>query len=355
VNPGFAVDHLLTAGVNLPGAPYPESAQAPFYERLAERVRRLPGVSSAAVTSIAPFSASWDRVSLDVVGEETHGSDKPEADRSIVGTSYFETLGIPLREGRLFTADDRAGAPGVAIVDEVFARRLAPGRSALGVRLHVPGPVRSIATIVGVVGHVRQYGPEVQSQGQVYFPHAQRPWRWMVLVARTSVDPLSLAGPVRAAVKELDPQLAVFSTLSAEQLLGEHTALRRFTLTLVGAFSGLAVALAVLGLYGVVSYLVALRRRETAIRMALGAQPAAVLRLFLAHGAFLAACGIAAGLAATFALARLVKGLLFDVSAVDPATLAGATALLAATALAASLVPALRATRADAITALRTE
>jgi putative ABC transport system permease protein len=177
----------------------------------------------------------------------------------------------------------------------------------------------------------------------------------MVLVARTSVDPLSLAGPVRAAVKELDPQLAVFSTLSAEQLLGEHTALRRFTLTLVGAFSGLAVALAVLGLYGVVSYLVALRRRETAIRIALGAQPAAVLRLFLAHGAFLAACGIAAGLAATFALARLVKGLLFDVSAVDPATLAGATALLAATALAASLVPALRATRADAITALRTE
>src|SRR5262249_7391049 len=160
----------------------------------------------------------FDRVSLDVVGEETQGADKPEADRSIVGSSYFETLGIPLREGRLFTADDRAGAPGVAIVDEVFARRLGPGKSALGVRVHVPGPVDSVATIVGVVGHVRQYGPEVASQGQVYFPHAQRPWRWMVLVARTSLDPLTLAGPVRAAVKELDPQLAVFSTLSVEQL-----------------------------------------------------------------------------------------------------------------------------------------
>jgi putative ABC transport system permease protein len=356
LDPGVRVENLLTAGVNLPGARYPDAAQAPFYERLVARVMALPGVGSAAVASIAPFSADWDRVTLDVAGNEgARETQKPEADRYFVGAGFFETAGIPLREGRFFGREDRDGAPDVAIVDEVFARRLAPGRSALGVRFRVPGRRDAVAAVVGVVGHVRQYGLEAASQGQVYFPHTQNPWRWMTLLVRTASDPLSLAGAVRAAVKELDPELAVFSVATAEQLLSERSSLRRFTLLLVGTFSAIAIALAVVGLYGVLSYLVAQRRREIAIRIALGARPVDVLALFMRHGAALALCGVAAGLLSTLALSKLVRSLLFHVSAADPATVLGASTLLAATALLACVVPALQATRVDPITALRAE
>jgi putative ABC transport system permease protein len=209
VDPGIRPTGVLTAAVVLPSARYPEESTTPFYERLLERIRALPGVRAAAASSIVPFGTNFDRIGVEVEGRPSGSSDDlAEGDRYIVSPEFFAAMGVPLKQGRGFTGRDRHDAALVAVVDEVFARRTFPGESPIGKRMKLPGR-DSLATIVGVAGHVKHYGLDAASPGQIYMPVAQYPWRYMVLVVRAeeATDPLALVSPARAAVHALDPNL----------------------------------------------------------------------------------------------------------------------------------------------------
>ncbi len=361
VDPGVRAEGVLALSLNLPTAKYPRDALPRTVERLVAAASAVPGVRSAAVTSILPFAAGWDRVGVDVYGRprghENGGAVMLEADRYIVTPAYFRTLGIPLRAGRLLAAADDGGgrSPLVVLVDEVFARRLAPNGSPIGLRVSTgDGEWR---TVVGVVGHVRHYGLEVPSGGQIYLPQAQVPWRWLGLVVRADprVAPASLAPGLRAAVRALDPDQPVFGVTTLDAMLAELGAPRRFVLVLLGAFAGVALLLAGVGLYGVVAYGVARRARELGVRVTLGATPAAIRRAVVGRGVRLALAGAALGTLGALAGGRLLVGALFGVRPADPGVLAGVAALLVAAAALASWVPARRATRVDPAVVLRGE
>jgi putative ABC transport system permease protein len=341
--------------INLPGAKYPQGRQPQFFNALIENVAALPGVSHAAVTSIVPFGGDWDRIVVDVEGRPVErGSDKPEADRYIVSPGYHVTLGIPLKAGRLLQDADRFDQRLVCLVDEVFARRLEPAGSALGLRLRLPGR-DAFATIVGIVGHVKHYGLDAVSGGQIYMSHNQYPWRWMNLVSRTAGDPLGLATPARNAVRALDPDQPVFGITTLTALMGEKTAARRFVLTLLGAFAGIALVLAGLGLYGVLAYAVSQRAREIGIRLALGADARRVVRMVVRSGAQLAGLGLALGLVIAVAFGGLLTRMLFNVGTTDLTVFLLVALVLGAVALLASWLPARRAARVDPMVALRSE
>jgi putative ABC transport system permease protein len=360
VEPGIDPRGVFAASMNLPVAKYPgEGDKVPeFFAELAERAAALPGVRAAAVTSMVPFSGGIDRIAVDV-GErpELRGIDLPEGDRYIVSPGYLATMGVALRAGRFVAESDRDDTQLVAVVDEVFARRIAPGgvaRSAIGMHLGVPGR-DTMATVVGVVGHVRHYGLDATSGGQIYVSHLQYPWRWMTVVARTDQDPLTLAPAIRRVVRGFDPELPVFGVTTMAALMADRTATRRAATTLAAAFAGVALLLAALGLYGVIAYGVTQRRREFGVRMALGATPANVRRLVVRHGIALAITGLVTGLATAAVGTRLLAGLLFGVTPDDPTVAAGVAALLLGVAVAASYLPARRASRWDPAALLRAE
>ena len=355
VDPGLRPDRVLTMSMNLPGGKYPPEQLPRFFEGLLEKVGGLPGVQSTAVTSILPFGGDWDRISIDVAGQPVlQGADRPEADRYIVSPGYHAALGIPLRQGRLLSTDDRRDGALVCLVDDVFARRLAPGRSPIGLRLRLPGR-DAFATIVGVVGHVKHYGLDAASGGQIYMSQAQYPWRYMNLVVRTAGDPLTSASAVRAVVRAVDPDQPVYGVATMDRLMGDRTASRRFVMILLGLFAAVALALAGLGLYGVVAYVVSQRTREIGIRIALGAQAGRVARMVIGQGATHAAAGLVLGLGCAVAVTRVLSGLLFDVSATDPIVFAAVAAVLISVTLLASWLPSRRAARTDPMIALRSE
>jgi putative ABC transport system permease protein len=353
IDPGVRADNVLAMSMNLPAASYPAGREPEFFRELITRVQALQGVRSAAVTSILPFGGSWDRVAFDVEGlPVTAGTDKPEADRYIVSPRYFTTMGIERVAGRLFDESDTYDRPPVAVVDEAFARRIAGDGAALGRRLQLPGR-DSLATVVGIVRHVKHYGLDKTSAGQVYMSHEQYPWRWMNLVLHTSVEPLTLGRAVRDVVWSLDRNQPVFGITTMDALMAERAAVRRFVVALLGAFAAIALLVAAVGLYGVIAYTVAQRRQEIGIRLALGARSAQVVRMVLRDALALALAGAAVGLAAAMMGARLLRGLLFEVGTADPAVLAAVTAVLLAVALLASYVPARRAARVSALQSLR--
>ncbi len=355
VEPGIRAENLWTLAVNVPGSRYPPARQPLFFDELALRAAALPGVRSAAVSSVIPFSGDWDRIGVEVEGRpRSREADSPEGDRYIVSPGYFATMGIPLKAGRLLEDADRHDAPLVAVLDEVFARRLSPGGSALGTRIKLPAR-DGFATVVGIVGHVKHYGLDETSQGQIYMSHRQYPWRWMHLVVRAASSAGSLTAPLRAVVHSLDPDVPAFDIATMEDLLSERSATRRFATLLASVFAGAAVALAALGLFGLVAYVAAQRMRELAIRMALGARPADISRLVLGQGLRLGLAGTLLGLAGAAAGGRLASGMLFEVGSADPAVLSGVAALLLAVTLAASWLPARRAARTDPMAALRSE
>ena len=355
VDPGIRPERVLAFSLNLPGAKYPADRQAPFFATLVRDVAALPGVAAAAVTSIVPFGGDWDRIVVDVDGRPVlRGVDKPEVDRYMVSPSYHTTMGVALKAGRLLSDDDRYDGPLVCLVDAEFARRLEPNGSPLGLRLKLPGR-EGLATVIGVVGHVKHYGLDATSSGQVYVSINQYPWRWMHLVARTHSDPLALAISARAAVRALDADQPVFGVTTIDALMAERTAARRFLLTLLAGFAGVALSLAGLGLYSVLAYAVSQRTREIGIRVALGADSGQVVRMVVRHGAMLAGVGVALGLICALALQGVLGRLLFQVGATDPAVFALVAAVLAAVALLASWVPARRAAGVDPMVALRSE
>jgi putative ABC transport system permease protein len=361
VDPGFDPHDVLTLSVSLPDTRYPRPDQrAGFYAELLERVRILPGVTSAAAITPLPLGDGGMATRFTVEGRPAPAAgQKPRAEYRAVTSGYFETMRIALKKGRALDAGDRRGAPAVAVVNETLVAQVFPGQDPLGQRIRIGiGTDESdprIFEIVGVVGDVRPSGRQAPAPSEIYVPHLQQSWSWMSLVVRTSGDSVAVAGALRREVTALDSEQAVHNLRPLLDLLSESVAAQRFVMALLGAFALLGLALATVGVYGVLSESVERRRGEIGLRLAVGADPAGVLRMVLGQAARLAGAGVVLGLMAAFALTRVMQGMLFGVTATDPATFAVVAGVLAMAALVASYLPARRAARLDPATILREE
>jgi len=359
VNPGFAPRNVLAMSLLLPATKYREPAQRDnFYKEALQRIRALPGVLSAGATSVLPLSGNNSSGSFRIEGRVVpQGQLSPHGDRWAATTDYFSTMKIPIIRGRFFEDRDTMVSQPVAIIDETMARKYWPDEDPLGKRITFQGgPNNPIwREIVGIVGHVKHKDLEGESRVQYYIPHSQTQNPFMTLVVRSSGDPASLTGVVRGAIGGLDKDLPVFRVKTMEQFVSDSMAQRRFAMTLVGIFASVAMALACVGLYGVLSYSIMQRSHEIGIRMALGARAADVLRLVVGQGMLLALAGVALGSVAAFLLTRLMANLLFGVKATDPLTFAAIALLLTLVALVACFAPARRATKVDPIVTLRSE
>ena len=359
VDPGFKAQNLLTMQVSVNN---PDGQQvANFFEQLQQNVRSLPGVTSVAVSNGIPFGSTNFPPFLIEGRPETE--NKPSGLRYHVSPAYFQTMGIELIKGRLFTAEDTPATPSVAIIDEVLARRYFPNEDPLGQRLKASADAPGIE-IVGVVRHAEPNSLDAQgpAPAQFYFNFNQIPAerlpgyvRRINLLTRTEVEPLSLASAVRGQVAALNKDQAVFNVRTMEQTVAQSVAARRFSMLLLTVFGIVALALASIGIYGLMSYTVAQRTREIGVRMALGAQMSDVLKLMVGQGMKLALVGVVLGLVASVALTQLMKTLLFGVSATDPLTFIAIALLLTVVALLACWLPARRATKVDPMEALRYE
>src|SRR5262245_26506945 len=353
VDPGYRAENLLTGWLALPPRYSDDAQRAQFYEQVLQRLAALPGVASVGVTSHLPLTNYNMSARLRVEGRAPQpGEREPSAPVARVNPDYFRTMGISLRSGRLINDGDTKDAPGVTLLSETLARRLFPNEDPLGKRLSVAG---FGATVVGVVNDIRYTGLDGEIEQAVYLSYRQMPRPGMALVLRGAVEPSSLAPALRNAVHEIDPALPVYDVMTMNERLSNSVAARRFNLLLLSAFAALALLLAGVGVYGVISYVVTQRAHEIGIRMALGAQSADVLRLFIKQGMTMVMLGVALGSLGAFALTRVMKSLLFDVGANDPLTFACVALLLSLIALAACYLPASRAARIDPLESLRHE
>ncbi|HEX8694878.1 MAG TPA: ABC transporter permease [Longimicrobium sp.] len=356
---GFTPGGALTAKVSLDASRYDDARTQLFYSQVLERVRAVPGVRAAGAARWLPVVDAGGLWDIRVEGKTFPPAQGPVAVPQEVTPGYFAAMGMPVAAGRDFTEHDRAGAPPVAVVSRSFARRYWPGEDPLGRRFRLGGLDSAWVAVVGVVSDIRARGFTDEPEPTMYFPHAQAATssyfvpRTMSLVVRTSGDPARVANPVRAAVRALDPMVPVSSVRTLEAVVGTATADRRFTTGLIAGFAALAMVLAGIGIYGVISYAVSERTFEIGVRMALGAEKGAVLALVMRDGARLALAGVALGAAGSVALARGIRSLLVGVPAVDVATLLAVGALLGAVAALASLLPARRATAVSPTEALR--
>jgi predicted permease len=352
VRPGFDAEHVLAAQVSLPRLRYATDERAVgLWDGALERVRATPGVTSAALASSVPFGgvAYWS-VQVEGRTSDPNRTVNEDAQSYFVSDDYFRTLGIGLVRGRVIEARDRAGAQPVAVVNEEMVRRFWPGRDPLGSRVTVDG--QTWATVVGVVANTRQEGVSEKPYAQLYFSVAQGAPRTAYIVARSSGDPERLTAPVRAAVAALDPELAVYDTRTLAQRLDANVARPRVTAALVSLFAAVALALAAVGIYGVVAYAVTQRAREFGIRLALGARGRDVVRLVVGQGTAPVLAGLALGLGGAWGASRVLGSMLYGVSATDPLAFAGVAVFLGAVALVAAYVPARRATRVDPVVVL---
>jgi putative ABC transport system permease protein len=352
VDPGFRSEQVVSVQLPVPMTRYPSpQRQAQFYADVLERLHALPLAHSATVGFPLPLSATNATTSVKIEGRENRPDDKPTAALTLIAPDYFRTLGVPLVQGRDFTAQDSEKAPRVLIVNRAFARKHFPGESALGHRLEAMGNEKT--TIVGVVGDVRGYGLDQEAPPTMYVPYRQLTLPFMGVLVRTSASAGDVAQSLRAIVRQIDPEMPIDDVETLEQVVGKTIAQPKFRTTLLTAFAGAALVLAIVGVYGVISYTVSQRRREMGIRAALGASPVDLLRLVLRQGLILALAGVAAGLLGAFALSGLLKGLLYGVAATDPMTLVSSTAALIAVAILACALPAWRTMRLDPLSALR--
>jgi len=361
VDPGFDPKNVLTFNLALPQAKYrSDTSQILFGDQLLPQLNAVPGVRAAGFTSVMPFSGGWSTSTLSVEGVTVPpGQNGPWGDVRIASPRFFEALRIPLKRGRLLTDQDRQGAPLVALIDEQFVKKYFPNTDPIGKRMtfggQTKGPDSSWMTIVGVVGHAAHEGLDADPRIQYYLPFAQAGGRFVSVAVSTKGDPHAVVAALRGAVHSVDGSMPIANVSTMDQLIENSVGQRRLSMILLGIFSGIALLLASIGIYGVMSYSVAQRTRELGIRMALGAERGRVLWLVVGQGMGLAALGVVIGLVAAFALTRFLASQLFGVGATDPATFGTVSGLLVGVALLASLLPALRATRVDPVVALRDE
>ena len=360
VEAGVRKDGVLVVKLAIPEARYPEGAPiAGFYEDALRRVRQIPGVTSAAVSMAVPPHRLMMTNPFTPEGKVyAPGESAPVAEELMVSPEYFSALGIPLQRGRVFTDFDRDGAPRVAIVNETFAREAFPGREALGrwIQTGSPSPDATKHTIVGIVPDVKYAGLNAPPEPTIYVPFKQALWwRSMYLIARTSGDPLAQVSAVRAAITAIDPEIPLHEVQTMESLIGESVAEPRFRAMLLGGFGVLALVLASAGIYGVLSYTVNQRRRETGVRLALGATASDVMSLVIRDGMRLALIGVVLGLVLAVATTRILASILFGVSPLDPVTFGLMALFLTAVGFFACAIPARRASRTDPMTAIRAE
>ncbi len=360
VDPGFRPDRTLTFELTLPDVRYKEDPpRVDLFDRLLPRLRALPGVESTAGVMGLPLSGMTFNISFEVGGRPpVPPSQQPAMEVRVATADYFRTVGIPLRRGRLFTDGDRMGSPPVVLITESAAKQYFPNEDPIGKTIKLgwgrgPGKPRAGGQVAGIVGDVKDAGLSESNPPEIYLPYRQWPVQSMSVVMRTRVPPQSLAEAARREVFALDGSLPVSNVRTLDDIVSRSISQPRFYTTLLAVFASVALALAAIGIFGVLSYAVAQRTREIGIRMALGAEARTVLALVIRQAMILAAIGIAAGLAAALALSETLQNMLFGIRPRDPVTFAAVAALLAAVALVASYLPARRATRVDPIVALR--
>ncbi len=362
VDVGFNPAGLLTLRVEMSESKAQDLARrVSFYQAVLERVQALPGVEAAGVVNAAPIITPGIRNSLVLEDKPDPPPGQPQhANNRVVSPDYFRTLGVPLLRGRPLSAQDNAEAPAVVLINQAMARRYWNDEDPVGKRFKLGESASNLPwlTVVGVVGDIRQAGLDNAPLPEFYMPFTQQHARWAkprLLFIRTAGDPLSLVAAVKGQIRAVDKDQTVWAVRTMEEIVAQWLAPRRFNLWLLGAFAALALVLASVGIYGVISYAVSQRTREIGIRLALGAEPRAVLRMVVRQGMSLTLVGVVLGLAAALALTRVMKELLFGVSTTDPATFALITLLLVVVALIASCIPARRATKVDPLAALRHE
>jgi putative ABC transport system permease protein len=363
-DPGFKSQNLLTMQLALNAKKDEGGKVLTFFNDLNRRIAGLPGVEASAFSNGMPLAATAD-TSFAIVGRPKLKPDqRPQTMLYITGPQYLQTMGIRLIKGRFFTMQDTQTSPRVAVIDETFARQQFPNEEPLGHYLAGDGKDNPDAEIVGVVGHVKHFGLDAveRVQPQLYLPFNQAPNDMlpflaprMNLIVRTSADPLNLTAAVRREVQALDSNQPVYNINTMEKTIDESLATQRLSMTLLAVLASLALILAAVGIYGVMSYTVSQRTHEIGIRLAIGAQPRDVFRLVLRHGMTLTLIGVVIGLMGAFGLTRLMTQMLFGVRPTDPATFAGIAVLLTVVALVACYLPGRRATRVDPMVALRYE
>src|SRR5215213_1807227 len=359
VDRGFNTENILTMVVRLPEAGYREDPQlVQFFSQALERVRQLPTVRSAGMVNFLPlYGGLGSNTGFKILGQpEPPPGQGPSTDVRVADSGYFGALGIPLLRGRNFSDSEQREAKHVILINEALARKHFPNQDPLGQRLDVmmfenPTP----AEIIGIVGNVRYDSLIDEAPPAVYFPHADLAYPFMTLVVRTDGEPTAIAPAIQREIRSLDPNQPVSDVRTMNQVMSEWVARSRFNTLLLGLFAGLATLLSAVGIFGVMNYSVALRTREIGLRLAVGAQPRQVLLLILKQGFWLTIVGVVLGLAAAFALTRLLSGLLFGVAAVDVTTFATISLLLVVVSLLACYLPARRAMRIDPLSALRYE
>jgi putative ABC transport system permease protein len=361
VDPGIRTSGVLTMQLTLPWVKYQTEAQrASFYRDALERISRIPGVDSAGAIHFLPFRGYLMNTRISVWPYAIEGEppvrkgQEPTADYRVVTPGFFTAMGVPLRQGRYFSERDSSGAPGVVIVNEAMARHHFGGANPIGKRLRVP-PSEPSREIVGVVPDFKLYALDWQPEPAIYVPHAQRPGDVMSLVVHSSRNPPDLASAIRREILALDPEQPISDVRMMQAVVSDSLMLRRVAMLLVMAFAGLALVLAIVGVYGLTAYSVSQRTQEVGIRLALGAQGVDVFRLMVGHGMALAAIGTALGMAGSFAASRVLSGVLFETTATDATILTGIPAALLLAAAVASYVPARRSMKIAPVVALHYE
>ena len=360
VSPGFNPKNVLTMELTMTGDRYrlDQTAVLSTYKQIMDQLARLPGVQSVGAITSLPLSQMFAWGPITVEGRiPPPGENFINADIRVTAGNYFEAMQVPLREGRFFNESDTKSSPPVGIVDEYMATELWPGQSALGKRVHNGGVTDKDPwiTVVGVVGRIKQYTLDSDSRIAIYYPQTQFVTKEMNVVVRSSGDPAAFYSAARNQIQNVDRDLPIFHVVTMEQRVQGSLARRRFAMLLLSLFAGVAVALAMIGIYGVISYVVNQGTREIGIRLALGATPRAILRLVIGRGMALAIPGVLIGLLGSLAFTRMLRGLLFGVSPIDPLTFVAIPVLLVLVALLASYIPAQRATRVDPTVSLHSE